>query len=463
MSTLLNLQGFGLAFGQRAILREVSFELPAQGCTVLLGPAGTGKSTLLRTLAGLLAGHSQVRLWGDVIYRGKPWRMDGDRPVLVEQKPQLLVASVWDNLVMELPDRAKLTRAQQSERVSQNLAQLGQEHLMQQLKLPVIDLPVEQQRIVAILRKAMAGPDLLMVDEPTAHLRDAAAAPINRLLKQLSRQTPLLVVSHHQGQTREIADQVILIANGVVQEDQPVESFFNNPRNELTRHFLRSGSCPETGPGPLEEVLAETGKAPQVIELPVKPAPETQLPLPSSLENYPPAAHGPRGFVWLYGGLVAGTPQPGIGLARNVEGDLQALDAVGIRHLVTLTEAPFRSSLLAKYGIDTSFHPIPDMHAPSLSQAIEVCRAIDLMCHRGKSVAVHCKAGLGRTGTILAAYWIWRHQGRIKGEEAVSHIRRLEPKMIQSQEQEDFLSRFAVELRTMSLSFQDQADPVAAA
>jgi atypical dual specificity phosphatase len=64
MESLLRLEGFGLAFEQRVILRDVSFDIPLQGCTVLLGPAGTGKSSLLRTLSGLMAGNSRLRLWG---------------------------------------------------------------------------------------------------------------------------------------------------------------------------------------------------------------------------------------------------------------------------------------------------------------------------------------------------------------------------------------------------------------
>lgn len=459
-SSLLSLKGFGLAFGARLILRDISFDLAPEGCTVLLGPSGTGKSTMMRTLAGMLASHGTVRIWGEVTFKERPWTMEGDRPALVEQKPQLLVAKVWDNLVTELPDRSELTRMQQMDVVSQYLEQMGQEHLMEQLQVPVIDLPVEQQRNVAILRKGIARPPLLMVDEPTAHLKDAAAAVVTTLLKKLAKQTPLLIVSHHQGHTREVADRVILIANGVVQEDATVGDFFNHPRNELTRHYLRTGSCPEVGPGPLEEVLNQSEPPAQMLELhPAADVPaQASLQVPSVPEYHAPASAGPRGFVWLLGGLVAGTPQPGIGLTREVEDDLRALKSVGISHLISLTESPFKSDALPTYGIETSFTPIPDMHAPTLSDALGLCHEIDLLLTKGKSVAVHCKAGLGRTGTVLAAYWIWRHQGKIRADEAVAYVRRLEPRMIQSSEQEEFLTRFAAELRTMTLSFQDQAE-----
>lgn len=468
MSELLSLSGFGLAFESRVILRNVNLELSSQGCTVLLGPSGTGKSTLLRTLAGLLATHARIRLWGRVLYQGRPWHAaEGSRPALVEQKPQLLVSSVWDNLALELPERGQKTRIQQMEEIGAFLAQMGQNHLMDQLEVPVIDLPVPQQRIVAILRKAMAVPGLLMVDEPTTNLKDEDAAEINVVLKELATRIPLLVVSHHQGHTRQIADHIVLVANGMVQEAAETERFFNDPQSESARHFLRSGSCPEVGAGQLEEVLAEIGQFPELIEQPVQDPPpvavEAPVPRIKAIESYPSASRGPRGFVWLLGGLVAGTPQPGVGVVNEISDDLEALQAVGVKRLISLTEAPFASPLMAQYGIEASFNPIPDMHPPSLSQAVQLCREIDLYCTRGEAVAVHCKAGLGRTGTILAAYWIWHHQGKIKGRDAVAHIRRLEPRMIQSTEQEEFLNRFSGELRTMSLSFQDPVEVVSAA
>jgi len=464
MAPILSLAGFGLAFESRVILRDINCEIAARGCTVLLGPAGTGKSTLLRTLAGLMAGHARLRLWGQVAYRGQPWG-DGELPVLVRQKPQLLVSSVWENLVLELPGRARRTRAQQSGDVRLKLEQLGQEHLMEQLDSPVIDLPVEQQRIIAILRKAMAAPALLMVDEPTTNLKPEEAAPIIQLLKKLAGQTPLLVVSHHQGETRELAGQVILMADGVVQESAPMKRFFNQPQSAAAQHYLRTGSCPETGLNQSDEDAVPL----QAVEPPVQAAAASKPPAqpfpmitiaPRDAGQFRSASYGPRGFVWLLDGLVAGTPQPGV--LHDTARDLDSLHNVGITRLITLTETPFDPLLAAEHGIQCAFSPIPDMHAPSLSQTAQLCRDIDLFCADGEAVAVHCKAGLGRTGTLLAAYWIWHKQGQVKGPDAIAHIRRLEPRMIQSVEQEEFLSLFARELRTMSLTFQDQAEAVPA-
>lgn len=466
MPPVLSLQSFGLAFETRVILRGLTFDMPAQGCTVLLGPAGTGKSTLLRTLAGLTVGHPSMLVWGQVLYRGRPWGEAG-LPALVEQKPRLLMSSVWENLVFELPNRSKLTQTMQRDEVRRRLKRFGQEHLMEHLSAEVIDLPVPLQRITAILRKVIACPSLLMVDEPTANLKPEEAEPIVELLKKVALKQPLLVVSHHQGHTRELADHIVLMSDGLVRESTSKEQFFTQPQSDAAKQFLRTGSCPEGGlsqisqivvPGAAYKIPVQPSLPEQDVRPAASPAARSPARKPSRFRG---ATSGPRGFVWLLDGLVAGTPMPGV--VRDTGQDLRALQDVGITRLISLTEKPFDSVLAAEYGIQCTFDPIPDMRAPALSQAVRLCRAIDLFCSDGESVALHCKAGLGRTGTLLAAYWIWHKQGMVRGEDAIAHIRRLEPLMIQSSVQEEFLMLFAGELRNMPLTFNGLAEPATAA
>lgn len=439
MNPVLYLSDFGLAFDSRVILRGLSFAVPAEGCTVLLGPSGTGKSTLLRTLAGLTVGHPQLRLSGEARYREQPCT-GSNRPVLVEQKPQALMSTVLENLVCEMPDRSQLTRPQQVIKISAWLEHLGLQALLNSLACQVIDLPLAEQRMVAILRKALAAPDLLMVDEPTANLADEGVAAIMALLRHLTHMQPLLVVMHHLAQTRQLADHVILMANGATQESAPTAQFFTAPQTEAARQFLRTGSCPETGLNPCDEDVPSAPPAPA----PALAAPPPCPPQPQKLPDPTPYRHarwGPRGFVWLMDGLVAGTPLPGV--LHDTDADLRALHEVGITRLISLTETPFDPATAAPHGICCAASPMPDMHAPSLAQAVQLCQDIDRFLAAGERVAVHCKAGLGRTGTVLGAYWIWRHAGPITGEQALSHIRRLESGMVQSAEQEAFLSLFA--------------------
>jgi atypical dual specificity phosphatase len=79
------------------------------------------------------------------------------------------------------------------------------------------------------------------------------------------------------------------------------------------------------------------------------------------------------------------------------------------------------------------------MHAPSLRAAYDLCGLIDLQLSRGERIAFHCKAGLGRTGTLLCSYLIWKGE---PAEAALRRARRVEPAWVQSKEQEKFLSEY---------------------
>ena len=148
---------------------------------------------------------------------------------------------------------------------------------------------------------------------------------------------------------------------------------------------------------------------------------------------------GPSGFRWMRPGLLGGTPMPGI--VTDMAFDLEALERVGTRLLVSLTDEwtpdPAR---FAGYGIESLHVPMPDREPPTIEQARETCRVVAERMARGEAVVHHCKAGRGRTGTLIAAQLV--HEG-MTGEQAVEAVRERNPSWIQSDSQIDFLADFA--------------------
>ncbi|QNP49314.1 phosphatase domain-containing putative toxin [Diaphorobacter aerolatus] len=160
-------------------------------------------------------------------------------------------------------------------------------------------------------------------------------------------------------------------------------------------------------------------------------------------------ARGPRGFTWIDDDRLAGTPYPGI--LADVSHDLMALRDAGITHLISLTEQPFPATVAASFGIGCSALPMADMGVPSLSAGVALCSHMDALLAAENVIAVHCRAGLGRTGTVLAMYLIWQQLGRQAAPRVIASIRSRNTGMIQSIVQERFLEDFLAHCRENAL------------
>lgn len=423
------MSGYGVGFGDRVVLASIDLELTSTGLTALMGPAGVGKSTLLRSICGLAQQSASFKSWGEMRHAGL---MPGEVgwPSLVVQDARLFIASVRQNLLHGLPDRDRLTPGEQVRRIQAHLDQLACSWLEAAFDTPVLELELHQQRMVAILRQTLAAPSLLCVDEPTVGLDDGQAAELLGLLASWARAHSVLMASHHQVQVRDFADQVVLLAAGRIQEQQSATDFFDCPLSRSGQDFVSRGTCDSPRPDALPEELAEDCEPPP--------------PLSEQARTAMSAWCGPNGFVWLEKGRLAGTPRPGV--VGDLERDLDALARVGVTRLLTLLEAPLDCQAeLAERGIQTVHVPIDDMAAPTQVQAVGICRQIDQWLSDGQVVAVHCHAGHGRTGTALAAWRIWRGQ---RASEAIDHLRQLERRWIQSLAQAEFLESFESFLRS---------------
>jgi atypical dual specificity phosphatase len=424
----LSLRRFGVAFGPQVVLANVSLDLPSVGPLVLVGPSSSGKSTLLRTLAGLNDPQPALRTWGEAWVSGVPLER-AERPAIVVQHARLLVSSVFENLVSALPDRARLTRVEQRARVQAMLAALDQDDLVERLDTSVLQLPLGVQRRVALARAAFSDRAAVLADEPTAGLRAEDVPAVIALARRIAETRALVMTTHHQGHARELGGTLALLAGGRVVEVAPTASFLDRPQTEAGRAWLAFGHCPTlASPSARPEELAEGVERP--------------TPLPPRAREVVDAAREPRGFFWMFEGL-GGMPRPGV--VSELQEDLAGLRTLGITELVTLEESrTVDPATLATYGIRSEHVPIPDMEAPSLELAETLCRRFDERLARGERIAVHCLAGLGRTGTVLAAYAVWRGATAL---DAIDRARSLRPRAVQSDAQVEFLQAWEARLR----------------
>jgi atypical dual specificity phosphatase len=152
-----------------------------------------------------------------------------------------------------------------------------------------------------------------------------------------------------------------------------------------------------------------------------------------------------QGFYWLIPGVLAGTSRPGgrpgtDPAGAQLDADLAWLRGQGIRALLTLTEDPLDPESPIRHGFAVRHLPVIDFTPPSPEQLGEALAFIDRQRTLDAAVAVHCLAGQGRTGTVLAAYLI---RGGTSPERAITELRLVCPHAVENPRQEQALAEFA--------------------
>ncbi len=147
------------------------------------------------------------------------------------------------------------------------------------------------------------------------------------------------------------------------------------------------------------------------------------------------------GFSWVVEGALSGMPLPGG--RRGLDDDLRFLHFEGLDLLISLTEETLDGEALLAFELDTLHLPIEDFTAPEPEQIDDFVAEVATRLDLGERVGVHCLGGLGRTGTMLATWFV--HEG-MTAEDAIAHVRDLRPGSIETEEQEQAIHDYAATL-----------------
>ncbi len=219
----------------RAILSDVSFSVPEGRFFTILGPSGSGKSTLLRCVDRLAEPTAGEVLLDGAPARSLPVQELRRRAGMVFQRPALFDGTVADNVLYG----PRLRR----ERVDPGLAA----DLLARVGLPadftgkpVGELSGGEAQRVSLARALANRPELLLLDEPTASLDPTASRQVESLLVRLAAADDLtcLFVTHDLAQAQRIGHRGLLLVDGRVVEEGPMDELLADPDTELMRLFV---------------------------------------------------------------------------------------------------------------------------------------------------------------------------------------------------------------------------------
>jgi phosphate transport system ATP-binding protein len=227
-------------------LRDINLRIPANQITVIFGPAGGGKSTLLRTLNRLNDLTDLAQQTGRVLINGENI-LDPDYDVIelrrkvgmVFSRPVTLPLSIYENLVYGLRMAGETSKTRLDEAVEWSLRQaVLWDEVYDRLDTPANDLSGGQKQRLCLARTLALRPEVILLDEPTSALDPVSTAKIESVLQDLKEQFTIILAPHNTQQAARTADFAAFFLQGELIETAPGKDIFMRPREKRTQEYV---------------------------------------------------------------------------------------------------------------------------------------------------------------------------------------------------------------------------------
>jgi phosphate transport system ATP-binding protein len=244
----ISIQNYSLMYSDGTeSLRDISLDIPADQITVIFGPAGGGKSSLLRSLNRLndLADVSEQQ---GVVLIDNVNVLDPGLDVIqlrrrigmVFARPVVLPFSIRENLTygLEVGGEKNNTRLNQAVEISLQKAALWEE-VKDRLDEPAVSLSGGQQQRLCIARVLALEPEVILLDEPTSGLDPISTGKVEESLQELKKEYTIILIPHSVQQAARTADLAVFILQGELIEVNSGELMFTNPQDQRTQDYIQ--------------------------------------------------------------------------------------------------------------------------------------------------------------------------------------------------------------------------------
>ena len=227
------------AFGDHLVLAGIDQHIDKGEKVVVIGPSGSGKSTFLRCLNRL-----EEPTGGEIWFEGTNITDPSCNLNKLRQKMGMVFQqfnlfphlSVKENITLAPRKLTGISEKEADDRAMELLKRIG---LEEKADAYPRQLSGGQQQRIAIIRALAMNPDVMLFDEPTSALDPEMVGEVLELMKELAHDgMTMVVVTHEMGFAREVANRVLFIDEGIVQEENEPGEFFANPKNPRLRDFL---------------------------------------------------------------------------------------------------------------------------------------------------------------------------------------------------------------------------------
>lgn len=240
-NNLIEVRNLQIKFDDLEVLKDVSLDVKQGEKIVIIGPSGSGKSTFLRCLNRLEDPTGGTIIFEDMVMTDPKVDLDLARRKMgmVFQHFNLFPhLTVLENITLA-PVTLKLKTKEEAEKEAMVL--LERIGLPEKANAYPSTLSGGQKQRIAIVRSLAMHPDVMLFDEPTSALDPEMVGEVLEVMKNLAKDgMTMLVVTHEMGFAREVADRVLFMNGGYIEEEGSPEQLFKHPKNERLQQFLKS-------------------------------------------------------------------------------------------------------------------------------------------------------------------------------------------------------------------------------